>query len=189
MAAITEGRKAPSFTLPDAEGRPVSLVDFKGQDVVVYFYPRDDTPGCTKEACGFRDDWKTLQKLGAVVLGVSGDSEASHQKFRAKYKGKPEYVINFFNAVATEIRSLLAHLQERLAQSVGAPVAVGSSGWASMAGERFRREGEGDDPVGVDLEARDSEIAIAGVESVRQPQEQRADGAKLLEWILEASSG
>ena len=84
--AIAEGRKPPSFTLDDAAGRRVSLDDFKGKDVVVYFYPKDDTPGCTKEACGFRDDWKTLQKLGAVVLGVSGDSEASHQKFRAKYK-------------------------------------------------------------------------------------------------------
>ena len=86
MAAITEGRKAPSFTLPDAEGRPVSLGDFKGQDVVVYFYPRDDTPGCTKEACGFRDHWKELQRAGVVVLGVSADSGESHKKFAAKYR-------------------------------------------------------------------------------------------------------
>jgi thioredoxin-dependent peroxiredoxin len=86
VAAITEGRKAPSFTLPDADGRPVSLADFKGQDVVVYFYPRDDTPGCTKEACGFRDHWKELQKAGVVVLGVSADSGESHKKFAAKYR-------------------------------------------------------------------------------------------------------
>ena len=86
MAAITEGRKAPSFTLPDAEGRRVSLADFKGKDVVVYFYPRDDTPGCTKEACGFRDYWKELQRAGVVVLGVSADSGESHQKFAAKYR-------------------------------------------------------------------------------------------------------
>ena len=86
MAAITEGRKAPSFTLPDAEGRPVSLGDFKGKDVVVYFYPRDDTPGCTKEACGFRDYWKELQRAGVVVLGVSADSGESHKKFAAKYR-------------------------------------------------------------------------------------------------------
>ena len=86
MAAITEGRKAPSFTLPDADGRAVSLADFKGQDVVVYFYPRDDTPGCTKEACGFRDHWKELQKAGVVVLGVSADSGESHKKFAAKYR-------------------------------------------------------------------------------------------------------
>ena len=86
MAAITEGRKAPSFTLPDADGRSVSLADFKGQDVVVYFYPRDDTPGCTKEACGFRDHWKDLQKAGVVVLGVSADSGESHKKFAAKYR-------------------------------------------------------------------------------------------------------
>ena len=86
MAAITEGRKAPSFTLPDAEGRRVSLADFKGKDVVVYFYPRDDTPGCTKEACGFRDYWKELQRAGVVVLGISADSGESHQKFAAKYR-------------------------------------------------------------------------------------------------------
>ena len=86
MAAITEGRKAPSFTLPDAEGRRLSLADFKGKDVVVYFYPRDDTPGCTKEACGFRDYWKELQRAGVVVLGVSADSGESHQKFAAKYR-------------------------------------------------------------------------------------------------------
>ena len=83
---IEEGKKAPAFTLTDADGKKVSLADFAGKHVVLYFYPKDDTPGCTKEACGFRDDWKAFQKLGIVVLGVSGDSEASHQKFRSKYK-------------------------------------------------------------------------------------------------------
>ncbi len=83
---IKEGRKAPSFILPDAAGKRVSLDDFKGRDVVVYFYPRDDTPGCTKEACGFRDLNKELQRAGVVVLGVSADSAASHEKFAAKYK-------------------------------------------------------------------------------------------------------
>ena len=84
--AIEEGKAAPAFTLTDGDGNKVSLKDFAGKDVILYFYPKDDTPGCTKEACGFRDEWKTLQKLGAVVLGVSGDSQASHQKFAAKYK-------------------------------------------------------------------------------------------------------
>ncbi|MGD9762929.1 MAG: thioredoxin-dependent thiol peroxidase [Candidatus Binatia bacterium] len=84
--AIEEGKAAPAFTLPDADGNPVSLRDFAGRDVIVYFYPKDDTPGCTKEACGFRDGWKTLQKMGVVVLGVSSDDAASHQKFAAKYR-------------------------------------------------------------------------------------------------------
>ena len=84
--AIEEGKAAPAFTLPDAQGNKVSLKDFAGKDVILYFYPKDDTPGCTKEACGFRDDWKTLQKMGVVVLGVSADNAASHQKFTAKYK-------------------------------------------------------------------------------------------------------
>jgi peroxiredoxin Q/BCP len=86
MAAIVEGRKAPSFTLADGAGQRVSLEDFKGKNVVVYFYPKDDTPGCTKEACGFRDLWKELQRAGVVVLGVSADGAESHTKFTTKYK-------------------------------------------------------------------------------------------------------
>jgi len=83
--AIEEGKAAPAFTLKDASGNKVSLKDFKGKDVVVYFYPKDDTPGCTKEACGFRDLWSQIQDLGAVVLGVSPDDGTSHVKFAGKY--------------------------------------------------------------------------------------------------------
>jgi peroxiredoxin Q/BCP len=84
--AIQEGKPAPAFTLTDADGKQVSLADFAGKNVILYFYPKDDTPGCTKEACGFRDDWKKLAKHDAIVLGVSADGAASHQKFIAKYK-------------------------------------------------------------------------------------------------------
>ena len=84
--AIIEGKKPPAFTLRDAAGKAVALDDFKGKDVVVYFYPKDDTPGCTKEACGFRDLWKELQRAGVVVLGVSADSPESHAKFATKYR-------------------------------------------------------------------------------------------------------
>jgi peroxiredoxin Q/BCP len=84
--AIEEGKSAPAFTLADAEGNAVALSSFAGKDVIVYFYPKDDTPGCTKEACGFRDGWKDLKKAGVVVLGVSADSAESHTKFAAKYK-------------------------------------------------------------------------------------------------------
>ena len=83
---VEEGKKAPAFTLEDGQGKRVSLKDLAGKDVILYFYPRDDTPGCTKEACGFRDHWKALQKLGATVIGVSPDSGAAHQKFTQKYK-------------------------------------------------------------------------------------------------------
>jgi peroxiredoxin Q/BCP len=86
MATVKEGKKAPAFTLSDAQGKSVSLDDFAGRNVVLYFYPKDDTPGCTKEACGFRDHWKDIQKSGTVVLGVSADSGESHQKFATKYK-------------------------------------------------------------------------------------------------------
>jgi peroxiredoxin Q/BCP len=84
--SIEVGKAAPAFTLTDANGKQVSLKDFKGKDVVVYFYPKDDTPGCTREACGFRDAKAKFAKHKAVVLGVSPDSPASHEKFRAKYK-------------------------------------------------------------------------------------------------------
>jgi len=83
---IEEGKKAPAFTLEDARGRKVRLADFAGKDVIVYFYPKDDTPGCTKEACGFRDLWKEIRRAGVVVLGVSPDGPESHWKFREKYE-------------------------------------------------------------------------------------------------------
>ena len=84
--AIEEGKKAPPFTLKDASGADVSLSDFTGQHVIVYFYPRDDTPGCTKEAQGFRDLHRAIEKHDAVVLGVSPDGAESHARFTKKYK-------------------------------------------------------------------------------------------------------
>ena len=86
MAMIQEGKKAPEFELASSEGGEVSLKGLKGKTVVLYFYPKDDTPGCTREACAFRDNQAALKKKGVVVLGVSGDSLASHDKFKAKYK-------------------------------------------------------------------------------------------------------
>jgi peroxiredoxin Q/BCP len=83
---VKEGAKAPSFTLESTEGGEVSLKDLAGKTVVLYFYPKDDTPGCTREACAFRDSQAAIKKAGAVVLGVSPDSLASHEKFRGKYK-------------------------------------------------------------------------------------------------------
>lgn len=83
--AITKGKRAPAFTLPSHQGGKVRLTELKGKYVVVYFYPRDNTPGCTKEAEAFRDAMKKLKKLDAVVLGISKDSIASHEKFAAKY--------------------------------------------------------------------------------------------------------
>ncbi len=83
--AIQEGKAAPAFTLENQDGEKISLKDFRGRDVILYFYPKDDTPGCTKEACGFRDFNKEILALDAVILGVSPDSPESHQKFIDKY--------------------------------------------------------------------------------------------------------
>ena len=85
MAKLTEGAQAPAFTLPDQDGNPVSLDDFKGSRVLVYFYPADDTPGCTKEACQFNDNLAGFQAVGVPVIGISPDDAASHQRFRGKY--------------------------------------------------------------------------------------------------------
>lgn len=83
--ALNVGDSAPDFSLPDADGTVHRLADLKGQRVVLYFYPRDNTPGCTKEACAFRDTYEQFQSAGAVVLGVSTDNAKSHAKFTAKH--------------------------------------------------------------------------------------------------------
>ena len=83
--ALQPGDPAPDFSLPDAAGNIVSLADFKGQRVMLYFYPRDNTPGCTKEACGFKDNYAALQAKEVVVLGVSTDDAKAHKKFIDKY--------------------------------------------------------------------------------------------------------
>jgi len=84
-AELNVGDKAPEFSLPSDSGTTVSLKSLRGKQVVLYFYPKDDTPGCTKEACGFRDAMKPIKKANTAVLGVSNDDEASHQKFIKKY--------------------------------------------------------------------------------------------------------
>ncbi len=102
---IEPGTTAPAFKLKNDAGKSVSLKDFRGQPVVLYFYPKDDTPGCTKEACAFRDRSAEIKKAGAVVLGVSPDSVESHVKFRDKYE------LNF---------PLLADVDHAVAEAYGA---------------------------------------------------------------------
>ena len=102
---IEPGDRAPAFTLADDNGAKVKLSDFRGSLVVLYFYPKDDTPGCTREACAFRDQSKALKKLSAVVLGVNPDDTTSHAEFRDKYR------LNF---------PLLADVGHRVAEKYGA---------------------------------------------------------------------
>ena len=102
---IEEGTKAPDFTLTADDGKKVKLSSLRGKPVVLYFYPKDDTPGCTKEACAFRDNQSALAKAGAVLLGTSPDDVASHVKFRDKYS------LNF---------PLLADLDHQVAEKYGA---------------------------------------------------------------------
>jgi peroxiredoxin Q/BCP len=83
---LKEGQKAPDFNLDDDQGQKVSLKDLKGKTVVLYFYPKDMTPGCTQEACDFRDNWTAVKKKGAVVLGVSADPVKRHKSFKEKYQ-------------------------------------------------------------------------------------------------------
>lgn len=86
MTTLTEGQKAPDFTAKDQNGNAVSLKDFRGRKVVLYFYPEDDTPTCTVEACNLRDNYSELTEAGLVVIGVSPDDKTSHKKFEEKYK-------------------------------------------------------------------------------------------------------
>ena len=113
---LTAGVKAPEFSLPADDGTTVTLAGLKGRPVVLYFYPKDDTSGCTKQACGFRDSWADVQTTGAVVLGVSPDGVASHQKFKRKY---------------TLPFPLLADTDHRVA------AAYGAWGEKSMYGKRY----------------------------------------------------
>jgi peroxiredoxin Q/BCP len=83
---VKEGQPAPDFELSTDTGKTIRLSDLRGKPVVLYFYPRDDTPGCTKQACGIRDAWDDFRERGAVVLGISPDGEASHAKFKQKYR-------------------------------------------------------------------------------------------------------
>jgi len=82
---IEEGKPAPDFELESDTGETVRLSDLRGKPVVLYFYPKDDTPGCTRQACGIRDAWGEFQRAGAEVLGISADTQASHERFKAKY--------------------------------------------------------------------------------------------------------
>jgi peroxiredoxin Q/BCP len=86
MMVLKEGQTAPDFTLPSTEGKPLKLSDFRGKNIVLYFYPKDNTPGCTKEACDFRDADKQWSQHNTVVLGISADSLSSHSKFKKIFK-------------------------------------------------------------------------------------------------------
>ena len=100
MSELTVGAKAPTFSAPDQSGKTVSLSDFKGKKVVLYFYPKDDTPCCTVEACSFRDEYAEFKKKGAVVLGVSPDDTKSHGKFAEKFSLQFPLLVDEDKAIA-----------------------------------------------------------------------------------------
>ena len=104
MINLKVGDKAPDFKLKDQDGNIVKLADFKGKKIVLYFYPKDDTPGCTKEACNFRDSFKDLKKSNVEVLGISNDDLGSHRKFSSKYS------LNF---------QILSDIDKKVSQSYG----------------------------------------------------------------------
>jgi peroxiredoxin Q/BCP len=127
---IEPGTRAPDFTLPADDGSKIKLSSLRGRPVVLYFYPKDDTPGCTREACAFRDQHKALRKLGAIVLGVSADDVASHVKFRDKFQ------LNF---------PLLADAEHKVAEKYGAWREKNMYGKKSMGIQRstFLIDGDG----------------------------------------------
>ena len=99
---VKEGEAAPAFKLQDDQGNWVSLSDFKGEHVVLYFYPKDDTTGCTKEACDFQANLNAFKKRGAIVLGISPDSEKSHQKFKNKYELSFPLIVDEDKSIANQ---------------------------------------------------------------------------------------
>ncbi|HUB68313.1 MAG TPA: thioredoxin-dependent thiol peroxidase [Candidatus Methylacidiphilales bacterium] len=130
MTELKLGAKVPAFSTHDQAGNKVSLSDFKGKTVVLYFYPKDDTPGCTAEACSFRDEFAAFRKKGALVLGISPDSSESHAKFAGKFS------LPF---------TLLADVGHRIAESYGVWVEKSMYGKKYMGVERstFVIDGEG----------------------------------------------
>ena len=130
MSELTAGAKAPAFSLQDQTGATISLSDFAGKTVVLYFYPKDDTPGCTTEACTYRDEHSAFQKKGAVVLGISPDNAKSHTKFIEKFS------LPF---------SLLADTEHKIAEAYGVWVEKSMYGKTYMGVERstFVIDGQG----------------------------------------------
>ena len=102
---LAAGDIAPDFTLFDSLGNEHSLSKYRGKTVILYFYPKDDTPGCTKEACSFRDEFAVFKSMDAVILGVSTDDAASHEKFRAKYELPFPLLVDDDKSVSTEYGS------------------------------------------------------------------------------------
>jgi len=121
---VTEGQPAPDFELETDAGETVKLSNLRGKPVVLYFYPKDDTPGCTRQACGIRDAWSEFQKAGAEVFGISADTTASHEKFKSKY------ALPF---------TLLADPEHKL----GEPYGVGQEGKSSYERSTFVIDAEG----------------------------------------------
>ena len=101
MSELREGENAPGFTLKNSDGEPVKLSDFKGSRVILYFYPKDDTPGCTTQACDFRDNCESLTKSDIFVIGVSPDTSEIHKKFKVKYSLPFELLADTDKKVAT----------------------------------------------------------------------------------------
>lgn len=148
---IEPGSKAPDFTLPSDDGGKIKLSALKGQPVVLYFYPRDDTPGCTREACAFRDQKSALANLGAKVLGVSADTLESHGKFRAKFE------LNF---------PLLADVDHKVAEKYGAWREKNLYGKKSMGIQRSTYLIDADGKVArvwkkVNVDGHDAEVIAA----------------------------
>lgn len=146
MASLKPGDTAPTFTLPDQDGNPVSLASLKGKRVILYFYPKDDTPGCTTQACGFRDEYTRIDSKGAVVLGVSPQGAKSHVKFRDRY-GLPFPLLSDEDHAVAE--------------------AYGAWGERSMYGKKYMGIVRSHFVIGPDGRLEDVQIKVSPQDSVR----------------------
>jgi len=146
MASLKPGDTAPTFTLPDQDGNPVSLASLKGKRIILYFYPKDDTPGCTTQACGFRDEYTGIDSKGAVVLGVSPQGAKSHVKFRDTY-GLPFPLLSDEDHAVAE--------------------AYGAWGERSMYGKKYMGIVRSHFVIGPDGRLEDVQIKVSPQDSVR----------------------
>jgi peroxiredoxin Q/BCP len=141
------GDLAPDFALADDSGATVRLSDFRGRRVIIFFYPKDDTPGCTSQACGLRDAWPTFEGADAVVLGISPDSAASHRKFRTKFDLPYPLLVDADHAVA---------------------LAYGAWGEKSMYGKKYQGILRSHFVIGPDGRIEDAQVKVSPADSVER---------------------
>ncbi len=177
---IEAGKKAPAFSMKNQDGKPVKLADFAGKNVVLYFYPKDDTPGCTVQACAFRDEHSKLLKKGAVVVGVSGDDEKSHQKFIKKFNLPFPLLVDSDHAVAEAFgawgeKNMYGRKYMGIVRSTWL---IGEDGVVKHVWPKVKAEGHAAEVIAALDRTAQAAAAVSTVKAKAKPQAKRKAPAK-----------